>query len=311
MTESGANGAREEANMPDADKIIVTCAVTGGAPNTPQTNPNVPVTPEEIAEACIGAWRAGAAITHIHVRDPATKGPSMAFEHYQEVVERIRRSNSDVVINLTTGPGASFIPGKEDPKIGDPASRFFPPEVRTRHVEELKPEICSLDVATLNRRGNVFLNFPDHLKVMAERIRAVGVKPELEVFDIGHIMLANEMVASGLVEGRPMYQLCTGTSYGVPSRIETIIHMRDLLPKDAIWAGFGISRFQMPMAAAICQLGGHVRVGMEDNIYLERGVLAPSNAALVEKAVQIIELLGYQAATPDEAREILGLRGAQ
>jgi len=215
------------------------------------------------------------------------------------------------VINLTTGPGATFIPGKEDPRIGDPSSTFFPPEMRTAHVEELKPEICSLDIATLNRRGNVFLNFPDHLAAMAERIKAVGVKPELEVFDLGHIMLANEMVAKGAFDGTPLFQLCTGTSYGAPSKVETIIHMRDMLPPGAIWAGFGISRFQMPMAAAICQLGGHVRVGMEDNIYLERGVLAPSNAALVEKAVQIIRLLGFEVATPDEAREILGLRGAQ
>lgn len=288
------------------DKIIITCAVTGSAP-TPDMNPAVPVTPAEIAASALEAHDAGAAIVHIHVRDPETKRNSMDPALYREVAERIRASGSDVVINLTTGPGASFVPGEENPADGTAHSIFARPEDRVRHIEELTPEICSLDVATLNRRDRVFINTPDHLTEMARRIRAVGVKPELEVFDTGHIELARDLLNQGVLDSPPLFQLCLGTAFGAPARIESLIHMRDLLPAGAQWAAFGISRWQMPIVAATAQLGGHVRVGLEDNIYLERGVLAPSNAALVEKAVQILRLLGHEVASSDEARETLGI----
>jgi uncharacterized protein (DUF849 family) len=289
-----------------ADKIIVTCAVTGSAP-TPDKNPAVPVTPAEIAQSALEAHDAGAAIVHLHVRDPDTKLPSMDPAYYRGATERIRASGSGVIINLTTGPGASFVPGADDPADGRAQSTFVRPAVRVRHVAELKPEICSLDIATMNRPNRVFLNTREHLTEMAERIHALGVKPELEVFDLGHIELARFLLDAGILKSPPLFQLCLGTAFGAPARIETLIHMRDLLPAGAAWAAFGISRWEMPIVAAAIQLGGHVRVGLEDNIYLERGVLAPSNAALVEKAVRIIRLLGYEVASADEAREILGL----
>ncbi len=288
------------------NKIIITAALTGGA-QTSDKNPAVPVTPEELAMSAIGAREAGAAIVHIHVKDAETKAGSMDPALYRETVERIRASGSDVIINLTTGPGAMFVPGDDDPADGTAKSTFVRPEIRVRHVEELRPEICSLDVVTMNRPDRVFMNTRAHLIEMAGRIKAAGVKPELEVFDSGHIELARDLLNQGILDSPPLFQLCLGTAYGAPARIETLIHMRDLLPAGAQWAAFGISRWEMPIVAAAIQLGGHVRVGLEDNIYLERGVLAPSNAALVEKAVQIIRLLGYDVASPDEARETLGL----
>ena len=287
-------------------KTIITCALTGSAP-TPDKNPAVPVTPEEIATSALEAREAGAAIIHIHVRDPETKLASMDPALYRETTERIRASGNDVVVNLTTGPGAMFVPGEENPADGTESSTLVRPDIRVRHVEELRPEICSLDVATMNRPERVFMNTPAHLTEMAGRIRAAGVKPELEVFDTGHIELARSLLNDGISDSPPLFQLCLGTAYGAPARIESLIHMRNLLPADAQWAAFGISRWEMPIVAATVQLGGHVRVGLEDNIYIERGVLAPSNAALVEKAVRIIRLLGYDVASPDEARETLGL----
>lgn len=287
-------------------KIIVSCAVTGGA-DTADLNPAVPVTPEEIANSAIEAWNAGAAITHCHVRDPETKKGTYSVDYFTEVYERISASDADVIINLTTGTGGTFMPGEDEPRIGDPSSMFMKPEDRVEHVEKLRPEICSLDIATMNFGQRVFINTPQHLAVMAERIKKVGVKPELECFDVGHVVLANHMIKEGMIDSPPMFQLCLGIPWGAPANPETVIHMRNMLPEGANWAAFGISRFQMPIAAAVIQLGGHVRVGLEDNLYLERGVLAPSNAALVEKAVKIIELLGYEVASPDEAREILSL----
>ena len=289
-----------------ADKIIISCAVTGSAP-TPEKNPAVPVTPEEIADSALAAHEAGAAIVHLHVRDPKTRRPSLDPALYRAAVARIRSSGSDVIINLTTGPGASFVPGEDDPADGRVQSKFVRPEVRVQHVEELRPEICSLDIATMNRPDRVFLNTPQHLTEMARRIKAAGVKPEIEVFDIGHIELARHLLDTGVLEAPPLFQLCLGTAFGAPARVETLIHMRDLLPAGATWAAFGISRWEMPIVAAAIQLGGHVRVGLEDNIYLERGVLAPSNAALVDKAARIIRLVGYEVASSNEARAILGL----
>lgn len=285
---------------------IISCAVTGSAP-TPNSNAAVPVTPAEIAASAIDAAKAGAAIVHCHVRDPKTKLPSMELAHYREVTERIRESDTDVIINLTTGPGARYIPSADVPGQASSDSIMCSPESRVAHVEELSPEICSLDVATMNFNKHVFLNHPDHLVIMAERIRAVGTKPELEVFDTGHIMLAKKMIADGLVEAPPYFQFCLGISYGAPANVETMLLMRDMLPKGAIWSAFGISRFQFPVVAAAVLLGGNARVGLEDNIYLEKGVLAPSNAALVEKAGKIVHQLGGSLATVAEARQRLGL----
>ncbi len=289
--------------------VIVTCAVTGGG-DTVAKSDKVPVTPRQIAEAAIAAGKAGAAICHCHVRDPETGAPSMGEELYAEVVKRIRDSDSDIVINLTTGPGASFRPSADDPAVNALPGGFRSPQARTRHVEALLPEVCSLDVATMNFGERAFVNLPGHLATMARRIRAAGVKPELEVFDAGHLRLARKLLDDGLIDPPPMFQLCLGIPWGAPATPEAAAYMASMLPADANWAGFGISRQQMPMVAEIVNLGGHVRVGLEDNLYLERGVLA-TNAQLVEKAAAIVAMLGARVASPDEARAILGLRGTQ
>lgn len=289
-------------------KTIISCALTGSAP-TPDKNPAVPVTPEEIARSALEAEQAGAAIVHIHVRDPETAKRSMELEHYREVVERIRGEDSKLIINLTTGPGARFVPGADDPAIAGDGTLLKSAAERVRHIEELKPEICSLDIATMNFRDAAFLNVPDTLREMADRARAAGAKPELEVFDAGHIELAKVLLAEDRFAPPPYFQLCLGVAYGAPASPESMLHLRNQLPKDAVWSAFGVGRNQFPMAAQAVLLGGHVRVGFEDNLYLEAGTLAPSNAALVDKAAGIIRALGSDVAAPDEARGLLGIGG--
>ncbi len=287
-------------------KIIISCAVTGSA-DSPGKNPAVPVTPEQIAKSSIDAARAGAAVVHIHVRHPQTTKPSMDGALYREVVERIRASGTDVLINLTTGPGARFEHDPGDPTKPGPASTLRGPEDRVRHVVELRPDICSLDMGSLNMGSRVFINTPQHLQTMAVAIRDIGVLPELEVFETGHLLLAKRMIETGHIKPPGMFQLCLGISWGQPATPEAMTYMRNLLPPGSPWFAFGISLYQFPMVAQAVLLGGHVRVGLEDNLYLEKGKLAPSNAALVEKAAHIIEVLGDHVATPWEAREILGL----
>jgi len=287
-------------------KIIISCAVTGSA-DSPGKNPAVPVTPEQIAKSSIDAAKAGAAVVHIHVRNPQTTKPSMDGALYREVVERIRASGTDVLINLTTGPGARFEHDPQDPTRASPASTLRGPEDRVRHVVELRPDICSLDMGSLNMGSRVFINTPAHLQTMAVAIRDVGVLPELEVFETGHLLLAKRMIETGHIKPPGMFQLCLGISWGQPATPEAMTYMRNLLPPGSPWFAFGISLYQFPMVAQAVLLGGHVRVGLEDNLYLEKGKLAPSNAALVEKAAHIIEVLGDQVASPAEAREILGL----
>jgi len=291
-------------------KVIISCAVTGSA-DSPGKNPAVPVTPQQIAESCVDAAKAGAAVVHIHVRDPKTTKPSMELAHYREVVERIRASGTDVLINLTTGPGARFEHDREDPSKMGAASTLRGPEDRVRHVKELRPDICSLDMGSLNMGNRVFINTPDHLQKMAVAIREAGVLPELEVFETGHLLLAKKFIEQGHVKGPGMFQICLGISWGQPATPEAMTYMRNLLPPGSPWFAFGISLYQFPMVAQTVLLGGHVRVGLEDNLYLARGKLAPSNAALVEKAGRIIEELGDHVATPNEAREILSLSAAQ
>lgn len=286
---------------------IISCAVTGSAP-TPGKCPAVPVTPAEIAASAIDAAKAGAAIVHIHVRDPETTTPSMDPALYREVTERIRASDTDVIINLTTGPGARYIPHPDIPGRASDDSTMETPERRVVHIEEMSPEICSLDVATMNFNQHVFLNHPTHLAIMAERARKAGAKPELEVFDTGHIVLARKMIDDGLIDAPPYFQFCLGISYAAPATVESMKFMRDMLPDGAVWSAFGISRFQFSMVAAAVLLGGNARVGLEDNIWLEKGVMAPSNAALVEKACRIVGDLGGTVASVAEARERLGLQ---
>ena len=288
------------------DPTIVSCAVTGNITTRAQ-HPGLPCTPEEIAAAAIGAARAGAAIVHIHVRHPDGR-PSLELAHYREVVERIRASEVDLVINLTTGPGGRFVPSAEDPKVAAPGSTLMRPERRVEHVEALRPEICSLDFNTMYFGSSVVINTPENLAVMAERIAACGTVPEIEVFDSGDIHLARDFIAAGRLAAPTLFQIVLGVKYGASATPETLLYQRSLLPREARWAAFGIGRAAFPMLAQAFLLGGHVRVGLEDTVYLEKGVLAPDNAALVAKAVRILREFGARPASPAEARAMLGLR---
>ena len=290
-----------------ADKTIITCAVTGNI-TKPEQHPDLPITPAEIARAAVDAAKAGAAIAHIHVRDPATGAPSMELAHYREVVERIRASDTDLIINLTTGPGGRFVPSDDDPRVAAAGSTLVRPERRVEHVVALNPEICSLDLNTMWFGSAVVINTPRNAAIMARAIRAAGVMPELEVFDSGDIQLAHQLLADGVLARPPLFQVVLGIRNGFPATPQTLLYATSLLPADAVWAAMGIGRMEFPIVAQACLLGGHVRVGLEDNLYLDKGVLASSNAALVERAVTIVELLGRSVATAAEAREILGLR---
>ena len=287
--------------------VVVTCALTGSF-DTRGTNPAVPVTPEEIAQSALDAAAAGAAVVHIHVRDPATAKASMELALYREVVERIRGRNADVVLNLTTGAGGRYVPGDEDPAVAAPGTTLANAEERTRHVVLLRPELCTLDVATMNFGEHAFLNTPAQLRSMAALAREGSAKPEIEVFDLGHIELARHLIAEGHLDSPPLFQICLGIPWGAPATPEAMIAMRDRLPEDAVWSGFGTGRAEFPMLAMAAILGGHVRVGLEDNLYLSRGVLAPSNAALVERAAALLAGLDCRPASPDEARGLFGLR---
>ncbi len=293
-----------------ASKTIITCALTGGF-DTVDRNPAVPVSPEQIARSALDAANAGAAIVHIHVRDPKTGKPSMAMELYEETVARIRGQNTEIAINLTSGAGARFIPGANDPQLAATGSTLTTPAVRMRHIENLKPEICSLDCGSMNFGPHVFINTPDHLTEMASRAKVAGSKPELEVFEMGHIEMARKLIADGLIASPPLFQLCLGISFGAPATPETMLAMRNNLPTGSLWSAFGIGRMQFPLVAQTVLFGGHVRVGLEDNLYLNKGRLAPSNAALVERAVEIIRLIGADIASPSEAREIFALNGSR
>ena len=289
------------------DTVILTCAVTGNI-TRPDQHPGLPVTPRQIADAAIEAAKAGAAIAHIHVRDPATGKPSMELALYREVVERIRDSGTDLIINLTTGPGGRFVPSAHDPKVPGPGTTLLPPEARVEHVVALKPELCSLDLNTMWSGTAVVINTPANVAIMAKHILAAGTKPELEVFDSGDIHLAHQLIKDGVLPTPALFQIVTGVRYGFAGTPQTLAYAASLLPRDSAWAAFGIGRMEFPMLAQAYLLGGHIRVGMEDNLYLARGKLTPSNAALCERAVSIVDQLGGRVATAKEARAILGLR---
>ncbi|MBC6405614.1 MAG: 3-keto-5-aminohexanoate cleavage protein [Rhodospirillales bacterium] len=289
-------------------EVIVTCAITG-AGDTVGKHPAIPVTPREIAEAAIEAAKAGATIAHMHVREPGSGQPSRRVELYREVVNRIRDSSTDIIVNLTAGMGGDLQIADANPTEQGPASDMVGAIERLAHVEELLPEICTLDCGTLNfgDGDSIYVGTPEMLRKGARRIQELGVKPELECFDSGHVWMANRLFEEGLIDGKPMYQLCLGIPYGAPASTETMLTMRNLLPREAIWAGFAIGRMQMPMVAQAALLGGHVRVGLEDNLWLEKGVYA-SNASLTERAVEILRHLGARTLTPAEGREALGLK---
>lgn len=291
-------------------KVIVTCAVTGNAPFNPK-HPVMPVTPAEIAASCLEAAKAGASIVHIHVRDPATGKGSRDPRLFKEVVDRIRSSGVNIVINLTCGLGAFLMPDPDDESRALPESDVLPAAERMRHLEQCLPEIASLDITTGNQVEGpmefVYLNTTRTLRAMARRFQELNVKPELEVFSAGDILFGNALVKEGLVAGPPFFQMVLGVLWGAPATAQTMLYQSSLMVPGAVWAAFGIGRDQMPMLAQSALLGGHVRVGLEDNLYLSRGVFA-TNGQLVERAVAIIENIGMQVATPDEARQILQLK---
>jgi uncharacterized protein (DUF849 family) len=284
---------------------ILSCAVTGNITTVAQ-HPGLPCTPEQIANACIDAARAGAAIVHIHVRYPDGR-PSMELAHYREVVARIRASDVDVVINLTTGAGGRYVPSEADPRVAGPGSTLLRPELRVEHIVALRPEMCSLDLNTMYSGTAAVINTPRNARIMAALIREAGTLPELEVFDSGDIHLALDMIADGSIASPALFQIVLGVKYGANASTATMSYLKSLLPADANWAAFGIGRWEYTMLAQAFILGGHVRVGLEDNIYIEKGVLAPDNAALVRKAVNIVQQLGGTLATPAEARDMLGM----
>ncbi|MDR5873815.1 3-keto-5-aminohexanoate cleavage protein [Halomonas sp. CUBES01] len=286
--------------------VILTCAVTG-AGDTTAKNPNVPVTPKAIAASCIDAARAGASIAHIHVRDPETGGVSHSADHFREVMERVREADVDIVMNITAGGGGDWIPDVNDPTRGGPGTDIQTPAERHAPVGELLPELCTLDCGSLNFGDMVYVNPADWLREHARLVQAAGVKPELECFDLGHVWFARKLEQEGLIDGDPLYQLCLGIPWGAEADTETMLAMRNKLPSNANWAAFGIGRHQMPMVAQAVLLGGHARVGLEDNLFLEKGVLA-NNGQLVEKASTLIEHLGARVMTPAETRAHLKLR---
>ena len=287
-------------------RVVITCAVTGNQ-TMPDMTPHLPITPHEIAEACLGAAEEGAAAVHIHVRDPETGRPSMAIEYYRDVIERIRERNSEVIVNVTTGPGGRFSPDPDDPKIAGPGTTLMPPEKRVVHIALLKPDICTLDLNTMNSGKEVVINTPGNIRRMAAVIREARVKPEIELFDSGDIALCRDLIDDGTLKGPLLCSIVMGVKYGFQPSPETVLYARGLLPPGATWTAFGTGRMAFPMVAQSYLAGGHVRVGLEDAVYLERGVLATSNAEMVGKARSIIEKLGGQIATARQAREMLSL----
>jgi uncharacterized protein (DUF849 family) len=288
--------------------VMITCALTG-AGDTVDKHPAIPVTPTQIAAAAVEAAKAGATVVHCHVRDPITGKGSRDPALYREVVARIRDSGVDIIVNLTAGMGGDLeIGAGETPLAFGPATDLVGPLARLVHVEELLPDICTLDCGTLNfgDGDTIYVSTPAALRAGAKRITELGVKAELEIFDTGHLWFANQMIKEGLLRD-PLFQLCLGIPWGAPADTTTMKAMVDNLPAGATWAGFGIGRMQMPMAAQAVLLGGHVRVGLEDNLWLDKGVPA-SNGSLVERVIKLIQCMGARPMSPAAGRVKMGLK---
>jgi uncharacterized protein (DUF849 family) len=287
-------------------KTILTCAVTGNITTRAQ-HPGLPITPAEIAHAAIEAGKAGAAVVHIHARDPKSERGSMALGLFAEIVSRIRDSGSDVILNLSTGEGGRFVPEAGTPSLAAPGTTLTTPERRVAHVEALQPEICTLDLNTMFSGSAVVINTPQNVTMMANRIYGAGVLPELELFDGGDVQLARHLLHQGVLRMPALIQLVLGVRFGAAANPETLFYLRSQLPENCIWAAFGLGRAAFPMLAQAWLLGGHVRIGLEDTVYISKGVLARDNAALVDKAGSLVANLGGTLATPNEARTLLGL----
>jgi uncharacterized protein (DUF849 family) len=288
---------------------ILTCAVTGNL-TRPEQTPHLPISPQQISDACLEAAEAGAAAVHIHVRNPETGAPSMDTQLYGRVVEDLRRHRPELIINLTTGPGGRFVPGEEDPRVAGPGTSLLPPERRVEHVAALHPDICSLDLNTMNSGDQVVMNTPRNVRRMAQVIRQAGVVPELECFDTGDLVLAQALIEDGTLQGPGIYTFVLGVRYAMPYAPAAIALARSLIHPQASWSAFAVGRHAFQAVAQAFLLGGNVRIGLEDTIYIDKGRLARSNAELVTKAKRIVEDLGGQLATSSEARTRWELRAS-
>ncbi len=289
-------------------EVIITCAITGSG-GSQDRSPHVPRSPKQIADSAIVAARAGAAIVHCHVRDPESGKPARDLRLYREVTERIRDASVDVVLNLTAGMGGDLMLGAPSAPLPlHSATDMISAEARVAHVADCLPEICTLDCGTMNfaEADYVMVNTPGMLDEMGRMMTELGVKPEIEAFDTGHLWLAKTMVERGILDNPALVQLCMGVPWGAPDDLNTFMAMVNNVPQDWTWSAFSIGRHQMPYVAAAVLAGGNVRVGLEDNLWLAKGQLA-TNAQLVERAVTIIENLGASVLGPDAARARLGL----
>ena len=294
---------------PGTKKVIITCAVSGNAPFNPR-HPSFPVTPVQIAAACVEAAKAGAAVVHVHARDPETFAGTRNPQLFKEITDRLRDTGTDVILNLTAGLGGFFLPDPANEGRALPQSDIASVDERMEHLEVCRPDIASLDITTGNQVEGpvefVYLNTTRTLRAMARRFQAIGVKPELETFNAGDVEFGKAMVAEGLIASPPLFQFVLGIKWGAPADSRTLLYMRDMLPPQAQWAALGTGALQMPVLAQAVLLGGNVRVGLEDNLYLRKGVFA-TNGELVILAKRIIEDLGYETASPAEARAMLGI----
>jgi uncharacterized protein (DUF849 family) len=290
-------------------KVIITAAVTGNL-TTPGQTPYLPITPAQIATACLESAEAGAAIVHIHVRDPETGAPSMALDLYRETMVLIRARNPELVLNITTGPGGRFVPSAENPAVAAAGTTLVRPELRVEHIVALRPDICTLDLNTMNSGDQVVINTPSNVRRMARIIRDAGVRPEIELFDSGDISLMRDLLADGTLQGPLLCSIVMGVRYGFQASPETVLYARTMLPPGTAFTAFGIGRHVFTAAAQSFLAGGHVRVGLEDGVYLSRGTLATSNAEMVTKIRRIVEDLGGTIASSQDARIMLGLKAA-
>ena len=289
-------------------EVFITCAVTGSG-GTQDRSPHVPRSPKAIAESAIAAAKAGAAIVHCHVREPDSGSPSRNLAYYREVTDRVRSADVDVVLNLTAGMGGDMVFGPVDsPLPTAPGTDMIGADERVAHVRECLPEICTLDCGTMNfaEADYVMTNTPGMLTAMGSLMTELGVKPEIEAFDTGHLWYAKQLVKDGVLKSPALVQLCMGVPWGAPDDLNTFMAMVNNVPSDWTFSAFGLGRNQMPYVAAAVLAGGNVRVGLEDNLFLEKGVLA-TNEALVERAVRIIENLGAKVIGPAAVRDKLGL----
>lgn len=288
-------------------KTFITCAITGASPMP--KHPNFPFRPDHIAQEALDAAAAGASIIHVHVRDAETGAPNQDLENYRQVVNMIRQHNNEVILNVTTGPGCMWFPkSEEEPGMPDEErTLMFTAERRIEHILDLKPDMCTLDICTMNLWGGVAINLEPIITRMGTMIQDASVLPEIECFEAGDFVFADDLMAKGSIPKNVPYTFVLGTKYGLPATTEAMTYSKNQIPRGAQFTGFGVSRHSFPMAAQSVLLGGNMRVGFEDTIYLRKGKLANNNAQLVEWGADIIDKLGGEVATAGETRQMLGL----